>query len=110
MLQYRFSSINKKQNNLSDKVSEQPVQLQHSVDAQEQHKEDQELVCNTPKENSDVLYDDDDRYYWFDDEPTITMSEDTDIAESSSPLYQNQEGDPKVQDMIFQQEMQEYDN
>ena len=57
-----------------------------------------------------VFEDKDDQFYWFDDEPTITMSDDdTDIGESTSPLYQNQEGDPKVQQMIFQQQMEDYD-
>ena len=53
----------------------------------------------------------DERYYWFDDAPTITMSDDdTDIGESSSPLYQNQEGDPKVQELIYQQQIEEYED
>ena len=47
-----------------------------------------------------------DAFYSFDDAETITFS-DTDTEPYDSPLYQNQEGDPKVQDLIWQQNMED---
>ena len=55
--------------------------------------------------NSNAVYkDDDDTYYWFDDAETITVSnDDTDVDDS--PLYQNQEEDPQVQNIMFEEYM-----
>ena len=57
----------------------------------------------------DCIFDDDDgRFYWLDKELTITISDDTDrdsvkAEPDDTPLYQNQEGDPEVQKLMWEQ-------
>ena len=50
------------------------------------------------QDNVPIYHNGDDRFYWFDDEDTITISDDTNADDR--PLYQNQEGDPEVQKIL----------
>ena len=67
-------------------------------------KEENDALPNIEHNPIDFFYaDDDDRFYWFDDTETITISSDEEPYDE--PLYQNQEGDPAVQELMYQQSM-----
>ena len=54
---------------------------------------------------STVYFGNDDSYYLFDDDATVTYDDDVDTEPDDTPLYQNQEGDLHVQNMMWNDQM-----
>ena len=115
-LTYRSSLSNKLQINISDNITQQQSELTTAADEDPKKNQDEEpklvkgMAQSEDNDKSVVYSNQHDKYYWFDEESTIMMTDDTDLGESTSPLYQNQEDDPKVRDMMFQEEMKLFDN